>query len=531
MAIQRLFPQRQQQKVSLWDRALRSIGLSRMKASSSGYPAYQGAGLTRLNADWIGSLLSSDQEIRTSLKRLRARCRQLHNNNDYAQKFVSLLKRNVVGANGIQLEAQISSDVDELADQVNDAIEKSWRTWCRKGNTTCDRKMSFRDVLNLAIETMIVDGECFLRKVRGFPNNPFRYGLQFIDPDQIDVLFERRRIVDASGKVAQNEVKMGVEVDEWGAAVAYWAFVGHPSEGYAKRERIPAGDVVHLFMFRRSGQTRGVPWMHTAMTRMNMLGGYEEAELVAARMEACKMGFFTSKTGEEYSGQRNKETGAIEVTIEPGGVDQLPEGVDFKEWNPQHPNGAFGDFLKAMLRGAAAGLDVSYASLAGDLREVNFSSLRQGALDEREMYKALQAFVIEHVCQPVYESWILPAITNKQLALPASGMDAYADPENLRWQPRGWTWVEPLKDTQTAIIGRGAGMTTLADVCAQQGKDWRDVIDQIAIENEYAKSKGVDLNFDATKPGSIGKQPEAVPDPNAPEVPVREGDNEGDNQE
>src|SRR5690348_2187957 len=123
-----------QKKPSLVDRALRSIGLSRIKASSSGYPAYQGASLTRLNADWIGSLLSSDQEIRTSLKRLRARCRQLHHNNDYAQRFVNLLKQNVVGPNGIQLEAQIPNDADELADVVNDEIEAAWRRWCKRAN-------------------------------------------------------------------------------------------------------------------------------------------------------------------------------------------------------------------------------------------------------------------------------------------------------------------------------------------------------------------------------------------------------------
>jgi lambda family phage portal protein len=529
MAIQRLFVQRQTSRSSFFDRALRSIGLSRVKASASGYPAYQGASLTRLNADWIGSLLSTDQEIRTSLKRLRARCRQLHNNNDYAQKFVALLKQNVIGPNGIQLEAQLSNDADELADQVNEEIERAWCVWCRTGNATCDRKLSFRDVLNLALESLIVDGEVFLRTVRGFPNNPFKFALQFVDPDQIDVLFERRRVRDERGLVMQNEVRMGVEVDEWGAPVGYWAFTAHPSEGGARREFIPAADMIHLFVFRRPNQSRGIPWMHTAMTRMNMLAGYEEAELVAARMEACKMGFLTSKTGEEYTGQRNPQSGAIEVTVEPGSLGQLPEGVDFKEWNPQHPNAAFGDFLKAMLRGAAAGLNLSYASLAGDLREVNFSSLRQGVLEEREMYRTLQALFVDHVCQPVYQKWVAQAILAKQLALPEAGLDEYADADNLRWQGRGWSWVDPLKDVQTAVVARGAGMTSLADVCAAQGKDWRDVIDQISIENEYAKKKGVTLNFDKPGANSIGKQAEATEDPNAPPVPVDEGENQGGN--
>src|SRR5947209_5268733 len=132
-----------------------------VQASSSGYPAYQGAGLTRLNADWIGSLVSADLEVRGSLKRLRARCRQLHNNNDYAQRFVSLVKQNVIGQNGIQIEAQIPKGDYDLNDVANEQIEDAWARWGKLGTPTCDRRMSWRDVQLLAIETMVVDGECF----------------------------------------------------------------------------------------------------------------------------------------------------------------------------------------------------------------------------------------------------------------------------------------------------------------------------------------------------------------------------------
>jgi hypothetical protein len=56
-------------------------------------------------------------------------------------------------------------------------------------------------------------------------------------------------------------------------------------------------------------------------------------------------------------------------------------------------------------------------------------------------------------------------------------------------------------------------MSTLADICAEKGVDWRDNIDQIAIEDAYAASKGVNLNFARPKPASIGADPEANPIP------------------
>lgn len=494
-----------------------------VRASSSGYPSYSGASLTRMNADWIGNLLSGDQEIRNSLKRLRARCRQLHNNNDYAMRFVNLVKRNVIGQSGIQLEAQLQTDADELAEQVNEELERGWRKWGRLGNATADRRLSWVDVQNLFWESLIVDGEVFLRKITGFSGNPFGFTLQFIDPDQVDVSFNRPRKANEAGGQVQNEVRMGIEVDAFMAPLAYWVLDGHPSEGHVKRTRIDASEMQHVFMFRRGNQTRGVPWMVTAMSRMNMLGGYEEAELVGARLGACKMGFFTSKTGEEYTGAKNS-SGAVEVTVEPGTFDQLPDGVDFKPWDPQHPNQNFPEFVKQMVRGMAVGLDISYASLAGDMREVNFSSIRQGVLEEREMYRTLQTFAIEHLHQPVYEAFVPAAVTRRQLMLPPAGLDEYVDPENVRWVPRGFAWVDPLKDVQTAKESRGAGMSSLSDVCSQQGKDWRDVIDQIAIENKYAKEKGVDLNFSVQKLADA--TPTAAPEPNAPKVPVNDGEDE-----
>ena len=511
-------------KLPMIDRLRVLVGLS-PRASTSGYPSYGGANLTRLNADWIGTLLSSDQEIRTSLKRLRARCRQLHNNNDYAQKFVSLVKQNVVGPGGINLEARVLTAAGEMDEKANDAIEDAWNEWCEVGNCTADQQLGFRDVLNLAWESLVVDGEVFLRKVRGIPGNPFRFALQFIDPDQVDVSFNRMRQDTPNG--VENEIRMGIEVDQWNRRVAYWVYKGHPSEGHAQKERVPASEMLHCFILRRPNQTRGVPFFVTAMSRMNMLGGYEEAELVAARMGACKMAVITSKTGEEYTGAINKTTGAVQTTLEPGTMDQLPEGMDMKPIDFQHPGNNFENFVQQMIRGMAVGLNVSYAALAGDLRQVNFSSIRQGALEERDAWRSLQAFAVEHLCKPIFEDWLLMAIASRQLELPASGdIDEFA--ENVVWQPRGWTWVDPLKDVEASIAALGAGITTLAEVCADRGKDWRDVLEQQAIEFAYAKKLGLTLNYSRPKPASIGTTPEDTSDPNAPPPPDGPSDEQRD---
>ena len=61
--------------------------------------------------------------------------------------------------------------------------------------------------------------------------------------------------------------------------------------------RVAAEDVIHLYRPGRPEQHRALPWMHPVMTGLKMLAGFEESSLVAARVGAAKMGFFSSPDG------------------------------------------------------------------------------------------------------------------------------------------------------------------------------------------------------------------------------------------
>src|SRR6185312_11080590 len=125
-----------------------------------------------------------------------------------------------------------------------------------------------------------------------------------------------------------------------------------------ERIRVPASEIIHCFLPLRVGQTRGIPWMAPAMFEMNMLLGYKDAEVTNARLSASKMGFFTSQLGTEETGdpaivQTGQQsnlmpgTGAQQMSAEPGSFENLPAGVDFKPWDPQHPQGNYAAFCEA----------------------------------------------------------------------------------------------------------------------------------------------------------------------------------------
>jgi len=497
--------------MKLLDKLARRFGYGPIKATTYGPAPFRGASLDRLTRDWPIAILSADQETRLSLRFMRGRCRVLAHNNDYALRFLNKAKENVIGANGITLEMSFDEEIPG-ADQLNRAIETAWQRWGEK--VSADGKLTFTDYCQLAISNVLMDGEVFQRRIDGYPYNKCRFAVDFLDPDQVDEMWNRLRRpgmagvgVDAS---QENEVRMGVEKDIWGRPVAYWTYYGHPSEvAGVVRVRVPAELLNHAYVFKRVAQTRGVPWLHTAMTRMFMLGEYEEAELVASRLAACKMGYFVSKTGEEYTGAGVKrepdadgKVKPLQAVVEPGSWEELPESVQPMTVDWQHPNSAYSEFMRAMLRGASMGLNASYATVSGDLRDVNFSSLRQGVLDEREGWKALQAFARDHLVKPVFAWWLPMAITSGQLEIPASvSLDDIL--ENAQWGLRGWDWVDPLKDSQTSIIGIRSCVSTMAAEAGARGRDWRKSIDQRAKEIAYAKAKGVPIDLTTSGAGGV----------------------------
>ncbi|MCH7532721.1 MAG: phage portal protein [Gemmatimonadetes bacterium] len=88
------------------------------------------------------------------------------------------------------------------------------------------------------------------------------------------------------------EIRMGIEMDANGRRLAYHVFTRHPSEGLGReRTHVPAAEIIHFFVRYRPGQTRGYSLFAPVLTTLKMVDGLTDAELVASRLAAAKMGF------------------------------------------------------------------------------------------------------------------------------------------------------------------------------------------------------------------------------------------------
>lgn len=475
------------------------FGYSRQPVRMAGYAA---AEISRLTA----SLQSEAQFINTTLRYqgriLRARSRQAAQNNPFARRFVQMVVDNVCGPCPFELEGKVKNSRGKLDKDANERIEEAWEAWGRAGQCEITEKWSLSTVQRLLVRIWAVDGEMLVRKLRGPEFGAYGYRLQIID---VDRLYELKNQALPNG----GAIHSGVEVDPTGKAVAYhilkrkpsqWQFSGLATAAY---DRIPADEIQHVFAPEFAEQIRGVPMMYAALLNLVHIGAFEEAAVIAARVGAAQMGFIQSPDGTPPPGDGAKDNqGNSQISAEPGSFPTLPPGYSMAAWNPKYPDAAIEPFLKACLRGVAAGLGVAYHNLANDLENVNYSSARIGELDERDTWRGMQEFWCEHFNQPIYEDWLRMQVLMGTLPFDPARMEKY---RAVYWQARRWAWVDPLKEVGAAIEGINARITSRTRVAAENGLDLEDVADEIAAEEAMFKDKGVELA--SIEPKSTGVIP------------------------
>lgn len=459
---------------------------------------YESAKTHRLVSGWSTSVESVNSVLRYSLPQLRARSRDLERNNPHVQKFFKTAEKNVLGAAGIRLQMRVVNRNGSPDNHANKLIEEAWLKWTAKGSPTMDAALSFRQAEGMFLRSVMRDGASLVRRVRGRnAPNAAAFGLHFMEVDHIDHNMENLK--------GDTRIQMGVEHNLWNRVLGYHILQDHPGDSLQRRNtvRIDAGDVIHSFLRERVGQFHGVPWLAQAMIRLKMLDGYEEAELVAARAGAAKMGFLIDKDGEDYEGDGEDEDGAIISDFEAGIIEKLPPGYDFTSFDPQHPNSGFDQFVKGILRSVAGGLDISYAAFTGDLKEVNFSSIRQGEIADRDAWRQLQGWMITEFHKPVFEDWLEMALTTGMIALPIGSFDKYNKPT---WQARGWQWVDPVKDATANQIRYEQRVKSLSEIASEEGRDLEDVVRQQVRDRDLLAENGLEVVSKNLKPGDDKKK-------------------------
>lgn len=472
--------------------------------------AFNAAQVGRLYADWVANATSSDTEIRSNLRRLIDRSRDLERNNDYQRGYLGDCEDNIIGAVRQDLRMDCGEYIfprgkpptwmpDHLANRM---IEDAWAEWGRKGTCTICGRYSWRTVKRLAVRAVPRDGNFILRRIRGrAAGNRFGYALQLWEIDHLDL--QKFEVLSNGG-----EIRFGIEFDASKRVVGYWLFAHHPGDIIGRTfasTRFPAEDIYHIFLQERAEQSIGIPWCVSAITRLRQLGAFEEAAVIAARLGASKAAFFKKTPNQNggfgsWTGAKDEQGRAI-MEVAPGSCEELPEGWDVASVDWEYPNTETSEFRKAMLRGVATSLRTSYTTLGNDLESVNFSSARIGVGDERETWKMHQLFYDEEMSEVLFADWLAQSIAFGAIKLP---MDKFEKFNRPRFKGRRWPFLDPVKDVEASAKAIALRLTSRRQIIDENGGDIEDVFHDAKADEQLADEMELEL---------VPPDPNAAPSP------------------
>lgn len=457
--------------------------------------------------NWPKHTPDINREIQASLSVAISRARYLARNNDYCKRFLTVLKTNVLGPMGLRLQSRmLMRDAIRPNEKVNVAIESAWLNWGKRGNCEVTGMLNWQECERLLLDSLARDGGILLRLLN--KRGPAGFQIQILDYTALDPRLYKD-LPDG------RRIRMGVEIDQDGAPVAFWLKNGgkpdldlrnycYNSEDHV---RIDASEIIHRFIAEEANQLRGFPWLAVGGRRLFLIQDYEQSAAVAASNGAKRLGFFQSPTGEAPAGigdqivssvlEQAKAAGKVltapevsalvnaaekySTTVE-GQYDTIPSGFEFKQYDSQYPNTNYADYVKSCLRGVASGLGISYVTLGNDLESVNYSSARVGILDEREVFRSMQRWLTNAVHQDVAAAWLKMALLADPLlsGLNPVSYDAYLGA--ISWQPRGWAGIDPNKEAQSNQVNLQLKLTSRRRIILERGEDPDEIFQEIADE-------------------------------------------------
>lgn len=454
------------------------------------YAAGSRRGANRL---WNPKNQAADELLRRDGRLITARARDLERNSGHVSGALDKICNNVLGDSGIRPQAQLKDLGGRLDRERNKAVEEQFRRWAE------DPRVDFYGKQELALRHSWIDGEVLLH----LHESPALYraglvplGLEVLEADHLDN--------SVNGVLANgNKAVRGVEFDAEGHPVAYHLFTEHPgasatnmrSFSLGKSQRVDASRILHPFWRKRASQTRGVSWLASVIMEMHDFDEYQDSERIAARLTSA-FGFFIETAypetlggmfpGQALPGHACASPSALDgaklpAHIDPGRVQTLPPGTKIHAEGFERPGSNYASYTDVSLQGASCGLGMSYEAYSNNYSKATYSSARSAALEERRGYKRQQAYLVKHLCRPVWRRWgQLLALTDlaAPLALPAGGDIP------VSWQTPGWAWVDPQKDANASKIRLALGVTSRRRIAADTGDDLDEIMDEVREEQE-----------------------------------------------
>jgi len=484
-------------------------------ASQADTAHYAASRVARELKAWDPGLASPDADLWGELDTLVARQRDIVRNHGLASGAIQTLVDNVIGT-GFRLAPKpnirvLGWDREKGRDWARD-VAAQFRTWADTRDCDITGEMNLGSMTSLAFRTGLMHGEALaLPYYLPRPGTPWRTRLQLVDPD---------RLGTPGDKVGDPTVRMGIEVDTYGAPVAYYVTKRHPFDigpamfGLAEYERIPARTsfgrrrVLHIHDRERTGQTRGKPIMSSVLPRFRMLSDYQRNEMKSAIVNSMIAAFIESPMNSEqllnlFGGpsadpqtgfkKYQDERGSWEAKLDGGAIIPMFPGDKITPFTPNRPNNVYKDFIETIVREIGVATNMPYELIMKDFSKTSYAAVRAALMEAWRFFAGRRKWMIDYWLQPVYELWLEEAVNRGVVVAPGfyENRAAYCDSQ---WIGSAKGYVDPVREAQAAEDRMRIGVSTLEREAAEQGADWEEILEQRAHELEIMRKLKIPLS-------------------------------------
>jgi len=517
-------------------RADAGISTSRPYYLGLASPAYVAGGHSQELSGFNPRLRSADTEVMQSRDRIVARSRDLDRNSGLINGGVDRRVDAVVGSNiWLKLKPDFAAMglSAEWADEWSTKVEALFRVWGKSSRFVCDveRHHHFGGMVQLAYRHFVVDGSACAPLYMLDRGSPMQTAVLILDPD---------RLSNPKGAPDSDQIRGGVELDEWGAEVAYHVRNSHPADvpgSYKSAEwtRIARETSTGRPLFvrainkRRAHQHHSIGRLASAMSRITQQGLADKTELQAQITNAvfglyAKTGRSADEMAESMApaedglpvdgdGARADFYEQADLTFGGVRVAVVPKDDEIKTLTAERASTNFVAFQKYILQAIASALGISYEQLSNDWSGINYSSARtllneiwRGLLADRHLFTQM-------FCTPIFAAWLEEAVARDLIEIPGGKAMFYVWRDALtqcEWIGPGRGIIDRKKEADGSAADRAGGVSNLEIDCAEQGRDWRDVLWQQKREQVEREKYG-------------------LPDPNAQPAPAGRGNAGGGN--
>ena len=285
-------------------------------------------------------------------------------------------------------------------------------------------------------------------------------------------------------------------------------FIGTPNKwGYiqAGSYRIyKAESIQHFWNPDRFSFSRGEPVFAPSIDYLDKLCGYIDAEIVAAKVNACFSMFISRKEGFVEGELPPKYTGGVSSSgedddgnrlehMQPGVVMYGADGESATGIGQVRPGTMFEPFVNRMLTLIGRPLCMPLMLITQDFSGATFMNARIAYQKCQEAWVTEQEMVVRPFVARLWRAKVAEWIRRK--LLPARG-DAFRH-EILQ---KRWPYVDPFKEAAADKLQLANKTTTRTLICARQGYDFKEITGQRAREEQELKELGLIADDKAKKP-------------------------------